>query len=92
MSGDLSAKRALAGKIGAHESWARTTDRPGRTAAARRAALARFEHEADPDGVLSEEERARRARHLQQAHMARLTLASIRARRRKAAGAPRDAA
>jgi hypothetical protein len=37
--------RSLAGQIGAHESWARTTDRTARTAPARAAFEARFPNE-----------------------------------------------
>ncbi|HET9255759.1 MAG TPA: hypothetical protein VFO16_11215 [Pseudonocardiaceae bacterium] len=49
--------------------------------------LARFEREADPDGVLEPAERARRAQAARRAHMQRLALASSKARHaRKAAG------
>lgn len=44
--------------------------------------MAKFEREVDPDGVLSPEERARRAEHLRKAHFQRLALKSARARRR----------
>jgi len=63
------------GRIGAHISWARTTDRSARTAPARAAFEAKFLAEADGDPV--------RAEHLRKAHFARLALASARARRRK---------
>lgn len=76
------AERRLSAQIAAHESWARTPDRSARTAPARAALLARFEHEADPDGTLLPAERARRAEHLRKAHFQRLALKSARSRRR----------
>lgn len=82
--------RQIIGRIGAHESWARTTDRTARTAKARLAADARFEREADPDGILEPRERALRAEHLRKAYFARLALKSVQSRRKGAA--PRDAA
>ena len=48
---------------------------------------ARFEREADPDGVLPEPERIRRAEHLRKAYFLRLSLASARARRNGKASA-----
>lgn len=63
------------GRLGAHVSWAKTSDKPARTSAARRAFMARFELEVDPDGVLSPAERAARAEHALKAHMARMRLA-----------------
>jgi hypothetical protein len=52
---------------------------------ARRAALARFEEQVDPEGQLSATERARRAEHAMRAHMTRLALRSAQARRRRPA-------
>lgn len=66
--------RSRLGRIGAHESWARTPDRSARTAPARAAAMARFEQQVDPDGVLSPGERAVRAEHARKAHFQRLAL------------------
>jgi hypothetical protein len=76
--------RQLIGRIGAHVSWARTADRTARTANARQAFNERFAREADPDGVLPVEERARRAEHLRKAYFARLALRSAQSRRRRA--------
>ena len=53
--------RALVARIAAAERWARTADRTAATAPARRGLAAKFEREADPDGVLPPDERARRA-------------------------------
>jgi hypothetical protein len=62
MDKDLTpAQRSLRARIAAHASWANTSDRSARTAAARRAALDRFERQVDPNGALPAEERALRA-------------------------------
>jgi len=75
-------ERSLLASLASHESWARTEDRVARTAAARAAALSRFEREADPDGVLTSAERQRRAEHLHKAHMTRLSLKAATSRRK----------
>lgn len=80
-------QRAIQGRIGAHVSWSRTVDASARTAPARRAALERFYDEVDPDRILPEPERERRAGHARKAHMARLALASAKARRKGAVDA-----
>lgn len=67
------------GQLAAEESWAKTVDRPGRTAAAREAFNQRFLDEADGDPV--------RAEHLRRAHFKRLQLRSAQARRKKATAA-----
>ncbi len=69
--------RVLAATIGVHTSWAKTPDRPARTANARAALDARFLAEADGDPI--------RAAHLRKAHYAHLALRSARARRLAAA-------
>jgi hypothetical protein len=76
-------QRALAARIAAHAKWAQTDSVAG-TAAARQAALDRFERVVDPDGTLPPEERARRAAHARKAHFSRMALASAKARRKKA--------
>jgi hypothetical protein len=75
--------RALIARIAASERCGHTGDRSAATAPARRGLRAKFELEADPDGDLPIDERARRADALQRAHMLRLSLASAKARRRK---------
>jgi hypothetical protein len=55
--------------------------RPGR-----QAFLARFEREVDPDGVLPEAERHRRAEHAKRAHMTPLALRSAQTRRARRTG------
>jgi hypothetical protein len=76
------AERSLRARIAVHTSWAQTPDRAARTAPARHAALDRFQRQVDPDGSLSEAERALRAEQAMRAHMARLALRSAQARRR----------
>ena len=80
--GAMSADRSLIARLAAHESWARTADPSARTEPARRAMLDRFERQVDPDGVLSPEERARRAGHARKAYSTRLALRSAQARRK----------
>ena len=75
------AERSLRAQIAAHESWARTENRSGRTAAARRALEDKFLAEAGGD--------PQRAEHLRKAYYARLAFKSAQARRRAgAADAP----
>lgn len=74
------AQRSLRARIAAHSSWALTEDPAERTAPARKAALERFERQVDPAGVLSPEERSRRAAHAKKAYFAGLALRSAQAR------------
>lgn len=80
----MSERHVLAGRIGAHESWARTEDRPARTRKARQAFIEKFEREVDPDGVLEPAERSKRAEHARTAWYQRLALKSAAARRARA--------
>ena len=83
-------ERRLAGQIGAYESWAKTSDRSARTAAARKAALDQFERQVDPNGELTPQERAIRASHARKAYFARLALKSAQARRARAQASSDD--
>lgn len=74
-----SAERSIAGRIGAFSLHAQGGTN---TAPARAAFLSRFELEVDPEGVLTIAERARRAAAARSAYFAKLTLKSIKARRR----------
>ena len=76
-----STDRTTRAKIAAHSSWAKTSDRSGRTAHARAAFLDRFDREVDPRGELEPAERARRAENARQAYFLRLALKSAQARR-----------
>lgn len=73
------------GALGAHVRWSRTADRAAATAAARAAALTRFEREVDPEGVLPLDERMTRAKHAKAAHMRRMSMAAAKARRERRA-------
>ncbi len=79
-------QRSLRARIGAHALHA-SHDSRELTAPARATFSARFEREVDPDGVLPEIERKRRADHARKAYFTRLALASARARRKGAADA-----
>jgi hypothetical protein len=75
-----SGERSQRASIAAHRLHA-TYDSGELTAPARAAALARFELEVDPDGVLPETERLRRADHAKRAYFRALALKSAKARR-----------
>lgn len=75
-------ERSLRGRIGAYRLHA-THDPKVTTLAARRAFMARFEREVDPDRTLDPAERERRALMARKAHFAALALKSSRARRRR---------
>jgi hypothetical protein len=77
----MSRIHCLLGRLGAHVQHSRH-DPKITTIAGRAAFLGRFEREADPEGVLPPEERARRAGHLRKAYFTRLALKSAQARRR----------
>jgi hypothetical protein len=77
------ASRSLRARLGAHALHAKVTDPKAHTEPARKAWFARFEHEVDPRGVLTPEERSRRAEHAMRAHMSRLALKSAQVRSRK---------
>lgn len=74
----IESELSLAGRLGAHTSWANTTDRTARTAPARAAFDQRFLDQAGGD--------PRRAESLRRAYFARLALKSAQARRQKAGG------
>lgn len=75
------AERTMRARVAAHTRWSREGDRVAATAAARAGALARFERQVDPDGVLNPQERATRAEHARKAYMASLSLKAAKARR-----------
>ncbi len=74
------AERTLRGRIGAYSLHAQggTNTRPARSAF-----WARFEREVDPDGILPEAERHKRAEHARRAYFAKLGLKSAQKRQRK---------
>jgi hypothetical protein len=70
------AQRQLRARQGAYVSWANTSDPTSRTEPARRAFLARFARQIDPDGQLTEAERQRRAAAAMKAYFTSLALRS----------------
>jgi hypothetical protein len=77
--------RILAARAAALTRWGKlgsAAEREAATQPARDGQRARFEREADPEGKLSPQERARAADRLQQAHMIRMSLKAAAARRR----------
>ena len=76
-------ERSQIGRLGA---WAlhATHDPKVTTAAARAAFLNRFELQADPDGILSVDERTRRAAYARKLYFGRLALRSAQVRKKKA--------
>jgi hypothetical protein len=83
MASVISPETRLRARIAAFSLHAQRDSRE-LTAPARAAFLDRFEREADPEGVLKPEERARRAKHLRRAYFLRLSLRSAQARRQRA--------
>jgi hypothetical protein len=76
-------QRSIRARIAAHARWAK--EDPRATAERGQAGLlARFEREVDPDSQLPPAERRRRAESRRREHMARLGLASSKARSRGA--------
>lgn len=79
-------QRSQRARIASLTRWSK--EDPAATAARGQAGLlARFEREVDPEGSLPEAERRRRAECARQAHMARLSLASSKARAARRGGA-----
>lgn len=79
---------ARRGRIGAYARLARY-DARDLTAPARAAFKSKFETEVDPDGVLTLEERQRRAEYARKAHFARMArLSAISRAKKKATGKP----
>jgi hypothetical protein len=79
LSPELRSQRA---RIAAHALHA-THDSREISQAGRDAFLARFEREVDPEGVLPESERQRRATHARKAYFTKLAFKSAKARRRE---------
>lgn len=74
-------------RIGAYRQWSQTPDRAAHTEPARRAFLAKFEAEVDPDGTLDPATRAELAAYRRKEYFARLAFASAKARAAKKGGA-----
>jgi hypothetical protein len=79
-------QRSLRARIAANTRWSR--EDPAATAARGQAGLlAKFVDQVDPDRVLPEDERLRRAEAARRAHMQRLAFLSSKARRQDAEAA-----
>jgi hypothetical protein len=74
----MTMSRSEAARIAAHTRWAHEADRSATARRGHDGLMARFEREVDPDGVLSPDERTKRVKNAQAAHMARM-----RAKRRR---------
>ena len=72
-------ERTLRARLGAHVLHAQRDSR-AITQPARAAAFQRFIDQVDPERILPETERLRRAEHARRAHMTRIALKSVRAR------------
>lgn len=77
-------ERSLRARLAAHSLHAKV-DSVQHTEPARRAFMARFEDEVDPERALSQAERSRRADQAKKAYFSRLALRSVQARRRRIA-------
>jgi hypothetical protein len=75
--------RSQRGRLGAYTSWAKTEDSTARTAPAVRTFLDKFEREVDPEGELSTQERAKRAKWACKPYFQRLAMKSAAARTRR---------
>jgi hypothetical protein len=82
MTPELRSQRA---RIAALTRWSREDPGPA-TKKARDGFNASFEREVDPEGILPEPERLRRAEAAKKAHFARLAMRSAKARARKTGG------
>jgi len=74
-------ERTLRARLAAHSRWAQDDPREG-TSKARKTFYDSFLTKVDPDGVLPEAERQRRAESARKAHYTKMALASARSRRR----------
>jgi hypothetical protein len=72
-------QRSLRGRIAANTRWSREDGKPN-AVRAQAGLLAKFVDQVDPDRVLPEDERLRRAEAARRAHMQRLAFLSSKAR------------
>jgi hypothetical protein len=77
-------QRSLRAKLAANTRWSQDGDRKGAGKRAQAGLLAKFVDQVDPDRILPEDERTRRALAARRAHMQRLALASSKARAQRA--------
>jgi hypothetical protein len=72
----------IGGRLGALRKWAKCSDRAAATEAARASFMSKFERQVDPEGELSELERARRADFARKAYFVELALRRHHGRRK----------
>jgi hypothetical protein len=84
-------QRSLRARIAANARWKGEDPRPT-AKRGQRGLLARFESEVDPEGILPEAERTRRAEAARREHMTRLAYKSSKARSRRSPESTREAA
>ena len=77
------AQRAMRARLAGSTSWANTTDREARMKPVQEGRQRRWEKMVDPDGVLPTEERVKRAKAAETAHMTRMALRSSLARQKR---------
>ena len=80
------AERRLISKKAAHTRWAQTPDRLGAMAPARRGFEEKLARQVDPDGKMSQAERAKAVESARKAFYADMALKSAVARRKKKGG------
>ena len=78
------AERRARAQIAANARWGKEPDRLGATKPGRDAAWQKLLHEADPEGILSDSERLKRAKNLQQEQMARIRFLASKVRKCRA--------
>jgi len=83
MPGRTPAERKAWAQTAAYERWARESDRSAATQAARDAFIQRFYDEVDPERVLPDEERHKRAMAARSAFYARIRAKRLSAQRRR---------
>lgn len=75
------AQRSLRARTASYASWANTPDPAARTRNGAQAAFRRFEDQVDPERLLPEDERYRRAKAAQRAHMSSIAYKRVRAKK-----------
>lgn len=78
-------ERSRRAKIAANSRWAKTPDRLGAMAPARRGLVEKFEREVDPDGTLDPKVRAKLVQSALKAHYLRMAANSVKSRKKKKA-------
>lgn len=75
-------QRSLRARTASFTSWANTSDTTARTRPGAQAAFRKFEDQVDPNRTLPDDERFRRAKAAQRAHMSAIAQKSVKARKK----------